>query len=422
MAKKASSAKSVVKKAPASRAVAKPIKKVLAKPRKVQAPPRQEEAEEQLKPIKLKCPLSRKELGEYRSLLIEKRRTLMGDMDGMHAEAMRDNRDQGSSDLSTMPVHMADIGTDNYEQEFTLGLLESERQLLREIDEALQRIVDGTYGVCLGTGKPINKSRLRAMPWAKYSIEYARLMEQGRVAQAQKENAALFDEEGEPEEEQEEAEVEQPEVMEESYEPEEDDLGADQPGHPLSAAAQEPAAGRTASAWIVFILVFAAGLALDLWSKHAVFNWLIETEPSTGQRQIIPHILRFKLSTNPGIVFGLHLLPWLVVLASLAAIVVVLYFFITSPRRSSMLHVALGMILAGALGNLYDRLFTDVRVPGSPFTARHEVRDFIDLSQVHYKWIFNVADMLLVIGVLLLLLASLVQWRKEQKAARPTQG
>lgn len=128
MAKKASSAKSVVKKAPASRAVAKPIKKVLAKPRKVQAPPRQEEAEEQLKPIKLKCPLSRKELGEYRSLLIEKRRTLMGDMDGMHAEAMRDNRDQGSSDLSTMPVHMADIGTDNYEQEFTLGLLESERQ------------------------------------------------------------------------------------------------------------------------------------------------------------------------------------------------------------------------------------------------------------------------------------------------------
>ena len=53
------------------------------------------------------------------------------------------------------------------------------RDILREIDEAMERIIDGTYGICLGTGKPINKRRLNAIPWAKYSIEYARLMEQG---------------------------------------------------------------------------------------------------------------------------------------------------------------------------------------------------------------------------------------------------
>ena len=50
---------------------------------------------------------------------------------------------------------------------------------LRDIDEAMKRISDGTYGICPGTGKPINKRRLMAIPWAKYSIEYAKLMEQG---------------------------------------------------------------------------------------------------------------------------------------------------------------------------------------------------------------------------------------------------
>ena len=52
------------------------------------------------------------------------------------------------------------------------------RETLREIDEALERIKDGTYGICLGTGEPINKRRLMAIPWAKYSIEHAKLMEE----------------------------------------------------------------------------------------------------------------------------------------------------------------------------------------------------------------------------------------------------
>jgi len=50
--------------------------------------------------------------------------------------------------------------------------------ILQEIHDALKRITDGTYGICLGTGKPINNRRLKAIPWAKYSIEHARVMEQ----------------------------------------------------------------------------------------------------------------------------------------------------------------------------------------------------------------------------------------------------
>ena len=80
-----------------------------------------------------------------------------------------------------MPIHMADLGSDTWEQELTLGLIENERGLLREIDEALDRIEDKTYGICLATNRPISKSRLRAQPWAKYCIAYARKRELGLV-------------------------------------------------------------------------------------------------------------------------------------------------------------------------------------------------------------------------------------------------
>jgi RNA polymerase-binding transcription factor DksA len=111
-----------------------------------------------------------------------------------------------------MPTHPADIGTDNFEQEFTLGLLESERQLLKEIDEALERIKNNTFGICLGTGKFIGKARLEARPWAKYCIDYAKQMEKGLVRPVESRPAM------ESEEEAEEVEVEEEEVEEEPVE------------------------------------------------------------------------------------------------------------------------------------------------------------------------------------------------------------
>ena len=125
--------------------------------------------------------LSDKDLQMYRRLLLEKRAEIVGDVNGMQEEVLRKNRQAAAGDLSSMPIHMADLGTDNYEQEFTLGLLAGERQLLRDIDEALERIDSRTYGMCLGTGKPITKTRLKAKPWARYCIEYARLLEKGQV-------------------------------------------------------------------------------------------------------------------------------------------------------------------------------------------------------------------------------------------------
>lgn len=118
---------------------------------------------------KVKSGLTRKDLNAFRTLLLERRAEIIGDVAGLEAA-----RSASSGDLSNVPLHMADVGSDNYEQEFTLGLMESERNTVVEIDDALQRIVRGTYGVCLISAQPISRPRLEAKPWAKYSIEVAR--------------------------------------------------------------------------------------------------------------------------------------------------------------------------------------------------------------------------------------------------------
>jgi DnaK suppressor protein len=119
----------------------------------------------------------------FKQMLFEKRNEIIGNVSEMENEALRKSRLDATGDLSSMPIHMADIGTDNYEQEFALGLMDSERRLLREIDDALQRIEQGTYGICEGTGKPIAKARLTAQPWARYCVEYARMVENGLVSE-----------------------------------------------------------------------------------------------------------------------------------------------------------------------------------------------------------------------------------------------
>ena len=130
------------------------------------------------RPVKNQAGLKAKELNTFRELLVAKRRELLGDVHSMEEEALRSN---GGSNLSNLPIHMADMGTDNYEQEFTLHLVQKDRELLKEIYVALKKIDDGTYGICEGTGKPISKARLEAKPWARYSIEHARQLEKGPI-------------------------------------------------------------------------------------------------------------------------------------------------------------------------------------------------------------------------------------------------
>jgi RNA polymerase-binding transcription factor DksA len=106
-------------------------------------------------------------------MLLEKRAQLVGDVTSMEKEAL--GGDGGS--LSHLPQHMADQGSDTFEQSLNLDLAASQRGLLREIDDALDRIVKNTYGICELLGKPIKIERLRNTPWARFSIEAARQLE-----------------------------------------------------------------------------------------------------------------------------------------------------------------------------------------------------------------------------------------------------
>ncbi len=143
---------------------------------------------------KVKDHLTKAQIGKLREALLEKRQSLVGDMAGIEDQAVGNHRQDPSSDP-------ADQGTDSFEQEFSLGLLESERAVLEEINEALARIDSGTYGVCQGTGKPIGMARLQARPWARYCIEYARMVEKG-LARPSREEPVVGEDEDENEDEE----------------------------------------------------------------------------------------------------------------------------------------------------------------------------------------------------------------------------
>ncbi len=119
------------------------------------------------------------DIEKFRQLLLAKRSEILGNVTVMEDETFKKER----SELSSMPFHMADAGSDNFEQEFALDLMDSEKKLLVEINEALRRIEEGAYGVCEGKGENIPKARLNAIPWARYCVTCAELKEKGQLVE-----------------------------------------------------------------------------------------------------------------------------------------------------------------------------------------------------------------------------------------------
>lgn len=115
------------------------------------------------------------ELKKYKRLLIERRQKLSAALTSMADEALKPNG--SGSDVE----ESADFGSDQFEQEFTLGLMENEQNVIREIDRALERIEEGTYGICEGSGDKIPKARLDALPWARYTVQYQEKLERGEI-------------------------------------------------------------------------------------------------------------------------------------------------------------------------------------------------------------------------------------------------
>jgi len=113
--------------------------------------------------------LTAEELRKFKALLIAKRNEILGDVSFMEDEMIRKSRGEAAAS-SADP---ADIGSDTCDLDNALGLMASERKILREIKGALLRIEDGTYGICEIGGELIPKPRLRAIPWARFCVACA---------------------------------------------------------------------------------------------------------------------------------------------------------------------------------------------------------------------------------------------------------
>ena len=117
--------------------------------------------------------MNRTDLNVYKERLLALRARMCGDVNQLRENSLRKSRSEGNGELSSMPIHMADIGSDNYEQEFSLSLMENEGAALEKIQLSLDRIEDGTYGACEECGSKIPKARLNAIPYVTHCIKCA---------------------------------------------------------------------------------------------------------------------------------------------------------------------------------------------------------------------------------------------------------
>ncbi len=114
------------------------------------------------------------ELEGYRQQLFSLGRRLKGDVSDLAHEALRETGGAAGGNLSNTPVHLADLGSDSYEQGVALSLLENREQTLEEVAAALRRIEQGTFGRCEECGKEISRERLKAIPFTRLCIGCAR--------------------------------------------------------------------------------------------------------------------------------------------------------------------------------------------------------------------------------------------------------
>lgn len=123
--------------------------------------------------------MTKEQLQQCRQHLLREREKVAGEIKAIAREASKNPR-EASGDLSAYTVHMADMSSDTYERELAMNIASSEQEVLYQIDEALKRLDEGTYGACQQCNKPISLSRLKAVPYTALCIDCQRAKEQRR--------------------------------------------------------------------------------------------------------------------------------------------------------------------------------------------------------------------------------------------------
>ena len=255
------------------------------------------------------------ELGSYRRTLQTLKSRLRGDLSQMTDEALRLDNDGGTGNLSNVPLHMADLGTDNYDQEFTLELIENEQVTLDLVNEALGRMDQGTYGQCVECGDPITQAAAASDPVC--TSLYPLCKEAGGWRMKGEGGVGL---------------------------------------------------GR----WVLFWTIALGGTAFDLLTKAIIFERV--GPPPAPSVPIVPHILELHTSQNTGALWGFgsglpHSSEVFAGLSVIAAILICYWLFFMGAASSAVLTVALALIMAGRWATATTAWLMDTSGISSIFTS-----------------------------------------------------
>ncbi len=114
--------------------------------------------------------MDKKELKFFKDLLLKKKAQVSKGIENIAKDALKTSQREAAGDLSGYSLHMADVATDNYDREFSLGLATNEQKLVHRIDEALEKVENKTFGLCDVCGKKISKVRLKVVPYAELCV------------------------------------------------------------------------------------------------------------------------------------------------------------------------------------------------------------------------------------------------------------
>jgi len=169
-------AKKVAKKvAPKAKAAAK---KPVAKKSPLPKPPPPPDAVRKVKPARA---FGKEELIFFRDQLQKQLDLIQGNLDALAGDNLKRSPIEASGDISAHSTHMADQGTDNFDRELALNLASSRQESLYDIEDAIRRIDEGSYGACETCGGAIERPRLRALPFAKKCMTCQNAAERGRT-------------------------------------------------------------------------------------------------------------------------------------------------------------------------------------------------------------------------------------------------
>ena len=119
----------------------------------------------------MKKKFNKKELAEFKKILLKRKEEILDDIKHISDDTLKKSQKEASGDISGYTYHMADVATDNYDREFSLGLASNERKMIYELDDAIKKTQEGSFGICEDCKNLIAKNRLKAVPSARLCVK-----------------------------------------------------------------------------------------------------------------------------------------------------------------------------------------------------------------------------------------------------------